>query len=197
MFSPGPSKIATTKSSLLKTVSPYTARSFEGSRRYRIAWAGSRVRGRDRLTTWDGSLELSAGRIEAAEPFAMENPEKGITTRAERRIAWVSNTTGDDDGVDVSVTAPASAVFHFRTPVISLDVPLAELADGATKTFPAGGVDLRAFARRLPARNLTRDLAIDVTDATPPRGACAAYWIRVTQEDGAQAWTSPVYLDVD
>ena len=25
--------------------------------------AGSRVRGRDRLTRWDGSLELSAGRI--------------------------------------------------------------------------------------------------------------------------------------
>ena len=28
----------------------------------------------------------------------------------------------------------------------------------------------------------------------PPAGACHAYWIRVTQEDGAQAWTSPVYL---
>jgi hypothetical protein len=40
-------------------------------------------------------------------------------------------------------------------------------------------------------------VTIDVTDAAPPPGACAAYWIRVTQEDGAQAWTSPVYLDVD
>ncbi len=29
----------------------------------------------------------------------------------------------------------------------------------------------------------------------PPRGATQAYWIRATQEDGAQAWTSPVYLD--
>jgi hypothetical protein len=181
---------------LLTTVSPYTARSFEGSRRYRVAWAGSRVRGRDRLTTWDGSLELSDGRIEAAEPFAMENPEKGITARDARRIAWVSNTTGDDDGVDVTVSAPASAVLRLRTPVIALDVPLADLADGATKTFPAGGVDLRAFMRRLPARDRTRELSIDVTDATPRRGACAAYWIRVTQEDGAQAWTSPVYLDV-
>jgi hypothetical protein len=177
-------------------VSPYSTGSFEGSRRYRIAWAGSRVRGRDRLTVWDGSLELSEGRLEAAEPFAMENPEKGITTRDERRIAWVSNTTGDDDGVDITVTAPASAVLRFRTPVISLDVPLGDLAGGATTVFPAGGVDLRAFMRRLPARDLTRELTIDVTD-TPPPGACAAYWIRVTQEDGAQAWTSPVYLDVD
>ncbi|HEX9821980.1 MAG TPA: DUF3604 domain-containing protein [Methylomirabilota bacterium] len=181
---------------VLRTVSPYSAASFEGSARYRIAWAGSRVRGRDRLTRWDGSLELSAGRVLAAEPFAMENPEKGITRRTERRLEWISNTTGDDDGVDVTLDCPADAVLRLRTPVIDLDVPLAELAAGTTREFPAGGVDLRAFMRRLPARDVARELAFDVTDPAPPAG-CAAYWIRVTQEDGAQAWTSPVYLTRD
>ena len=58
-----------------------------------------------------------------------------------------------------------------------------------------GGVDLRVFMRRLPARDLTSELRLDVTDDAPPRGARHAYWIRVTQEDGAQAWTSPVYLE--
>jgi Protein of unknown function (DUF3604) len=182
---------------VLQTISPYTAASYAGSSRYRIAWAGSRVRGRDRLTRWDGSLELSAGRILDAESFAMENPEKGITRRTDRRLEWISNTTGDDDGVDVTLEAPAGAVLRFRTPVIDLDVPLAELADGATRVVPAGGVDLRAFMRRLPARDFTRELSFDVTDPTPPPGACSAYWIRVTQEDGAQAWTSPVYLSAD
>jgi hypothetical protein len=80
--------------------------------------------------------------------------------------------------------------------VIDLDVTLAELAAGTTREFPAGGVDLRAFMRRLPARDFARELAFDVTDPAPPAG-CAAYWIRVTQEDGAQAWTSPVYLTRD
>jgi hypothetical protein len=182
---------------VLRTISPYTAASYTGSSRYRIAWAGSRVRGRDRLTRWDGSLELSAGRILAAEPFAMENPEKGITRRTDRHLEWISNTTGDDDGVDVTLEAPAGAVLRFRTPVIDLDVPLADLADGATRVVPAGGVDLRAFMRRLPARDFTRELAFDVTDSTPPAGTCSAYWIRVTQEDGAQAWTSPVYFTAD
>jgi hypothetical protein len=152
------------------------------------------VRGRDRLTRWDGSLELSAGRILDAETFAMENPEKGLTRRAETRIEWISNTTGDDDGVDVTLDAPSGAVLRLRTPVIDLDIPVADLADGATRMFPAGGVDLRVFARRLPARDFTRELAVDVSDAAPPPGVCAAYWVRVTQEDGAQAWTSPVYL---
>ena len=179
---------------LVRSITPYTAASYEGSTRYRVAWAGSRVRGRDRLTRWDGSLELSAGRILDAEPFAMENPEKGITNRSATRIEWISNTTGDDDGVDLTLEAPPDAVLRFRTAPISLDVPLRDLTDGATRVFAAGGVDLRAFMRRLPERDHTRDLRIDVTDPAPPRGACHAYWIRVTQEDGAQAWTSPVYL---
>ena len=177
---------------LVRTITPYTAGSFAGSNRYRVAWAGSRVRGRDRLTTWDGSLELSAGRVVDAVVFAMENPEKGIRLVGERRVQWISNTTGDDDGVDLTLDAPPEAVLRFRTPVIDLDVPLADLADGATRTFPAGGVDLRAFMRRLPAQDLTRELKIEHREAPPP--GAHAYWIRVTQEDGAQAWTSPVYL---
>jgi hypothetical protein len=180
---------------IIHSLSPYDRTSVEGSKRYRIAWAGSRVRGRDRLTRWDGSLELSAGRIVDTAPFAMENPEKGIVERTGSRVTWLSNTTGDDDGVDLVLDAPADAAVRFRTPVMNLDVPLGDLAAGTTRTFPAGGVDLRVFMRRLPTHGFTPELGIDVSDATPPRGSCHAYWIRATQEDGAQAWTSPVYLD--
>ena len=179
----------------IRTVTPYTAASFEGSSRYRVAWAGSRVRGRDRLTPWDGHLEISAGRLVEAEPFAMENPEKGIVGRTDSSVRWVSNTTGDDDGVDLTLAAPPEAVLRFRTPAIDLDIPLADLAAGATRVFPAGGVDLRVFARRLPARHTTRELRFEHVDPAPSQGACHAYWIRATQEDGAQAWTSPVYLE--
>ncbi|HKW92326.1 MAG TPA: DUF3604 domain-containing protein [Methylomirabilota bacterium] len=179
----------------VQSISPYTARSFEGSRRYRVGWAGSRVRGRDRLTTWDGRVELSAGRIVDAVPFAMENPEKGIVERDDARVRFVSNTTGDDDGLDLTLDAPAGAVLRLRTPVIDLDVPLDELASGETRTFAAGGIDLRVFFRRLPARDLSRDLRFEHVDPAPARAGTRAYWIRATQEDGAQAWTSPVYLD--
>ena len=48
---------------------------------------------------------------------------------------------------------------------------------------------------RLPARGHASDLAFEHTDPWPVRGRCHPYWIRVTREDGAQAWTSPVYLD--
>jgi hypothetical protein len=127
----------------------------------------------------------------------MENPEKGIVEQTAARIAWISNTTGDDDGLALTLDAPPDAVLRFRTPVIDLDVRLSDLDDGTTRTLPAGGIDLRVFMRRLPTRGFARELAIDHTDPAPPTGACAAYWIRATQEDGAQAWTSPVYLDID
>ena len=78
--------------------------------------------------------------------------------------------------------------------MIDLDVPLADLQSGATRPFRAGGIDLRVFMRRLPARDLARAIAFEHVDPSPPPGACHAYWIRATQEDGAQAWTSPVYL---
>jgi hypothetical protein len=116
------------------------------------------VRGRDRLTTWDGSLEISDGRIEAAEPFAMENPEKGITARAARRIEWVSNTTGDDDGVDITVSAPGlghPALPHARHPRSTSRWPISPTA--RRRSSPPAAVDLRAFMRRLPARDLTRE----------------------------------------
>jgi hypothetical protein len=125
----------------------------------------------------------------------MDNPEKGIVHQTANQVNWVSTTTGDDDGVDIRIDAPVDAVLKFRTPIIDLDVEVAELADGETKEYPAGGVDLMVKMRRLPSKDTTTDVSIDVTDDAPPKGKTHAYWIRVTQEDGAQAWTSPVYLD--
>jgi hypothetical protein len=78
---------------------------------------------------------------------------------------------------------------------MDLDVRLADLASGDTRTFPAGGIDLRVFMRRLPVHDFARELDIALTDPAPPPGQSHAYWIRVTQEDGAQAWTSPVYVE--
>ena len=179
----------------ISILSPYSAGSFEGSRRYRVAWAGSRVRGRDRTTAWDGRLELSAGRILDAAPFAFDNPELGIVERRPTSVSWRSTTSGDDDGLDLTLEATPDAELRLRTEVIDVDIPIAPLVDGTTFTQPAGGIDLRVYARRLPARDLTAELRVGHSDDRPPLGV-QPYWLRATQEDGAQAWTSPVYLDV-
>lgn len=175
------------------TLSPYGAGAFAGSERYRVGWGGSRVRGRDRLTRWDGRVELSRGAIVDAARWAIHNPEKGVVSAGPGHVAFSSTTTGDDEGLDLTLDAPGDAALRFRSPVADVDVPLADLVDGRTVDRPVGGVDLHVFARRLPARDLTRELDVDHRDSPPP--GRHPYWIRVTQEDGAKAWTSPVYLD--
>ena len=181
---------------LITTLSPYQESSFEGSVRYRVTWAGSRVRGRDRTTTWDGHVEVSAGRIVHAAPFAFDNPEQGIVERSDARVSWRSTTSGDDDGVDLELDAPPDAELRLRTPVADLDVPVRQLAGGRTLTHGGGGVDLRVSFRRLPVRDLTQTLEVMHADEDPPAGV-QPYWLRATQEDGAQAWTSPVYLELE
>ena len=141
---------------IVHTVSPYTPASFDGSaplpHRAGPAHACGAAIGSRRGTA---TLELSAGRILDAATFAMENPEKGIVERTEHaRATGVSNTTGDDDGIDVTLDAPAdAATLRFRTPVIDLDVPLADLADGATRTCsgPAASICASSCAACRPA----------------------------------------------
>lgn len=180
---------------IIHTISPYTEASLQESNLYRVGWAGSRVRGRDRLTKWDGTIELTAGRIADAQPWSIENPERGIKDPSDRRIVFTSTTTGGDNGFDLELQDAADATIQLRTAVLNTEFQLAHLQDGSTVLRPAGGVDLRAFARRLPLRDHTSRLLIDWTDHPPPTLKTAAYWIRATQEDGVQAWTSPVYLD--
>ena len=61
------------------------------------------------------------------------------------------------------------------------------------RVFEAGGLDLQLKLFRLPNENTTRKIS---TSAAVPlhRGADNPIWIRVTTEDGYQAWSSPIYL---
>src|SRR5439155_10495023 len=52
---------------------------------------------------------------------------------------------------------------------------VALVAEGQTRPFPAGGVDLPVFMRRLPARGFTPELASAHTDPAPESGRRHAY----------------------
>ena len=71
-------------------------------------------------------------------------------------------------------------------------VDLAALADD-TAAFDGGGLGRRLSVYRLPEADWSRRVALDHT-VTFPGGADLPVYIRVTQADGNQAWTSPIYL---
>ena len=69
---------------------------------------------------------------------------------------------------------------------------LTTLADD-TVTFDGGGLGRRISVYRLPEQDWSRRLAVEHT-VTFTGGGDLPVYLRVTQSDGHQAWSSPIYL---
>ncbi len=158
----------------------------------RLSWKGARVRGRARMARWDGTLTVERGRIVAVEGYAFDSPAEGIQDWAPNRVNWRSITTGDADGILVTLEAQADTMLAVDTPLVSTEVSWSELGDNG-KRIAAGGVDLELTIERRPLGLKKRHFKAIFGPADGPSGE-HAYWIRALQADGAKAWTSPWYV---
>lgn len=159
----------------------------------RIAWSGQRIRARNRLVRWDGSLEIDKGQIIEVEGYAFDTPSEGIEVIVERSIAWKSVTTGDADGVILRLDAPPETTLDFKTPVLNRKVSLQEINDSPI-VIEAGGIDMKVVFEQLPL-GIGTEVAFTFREASLPAG-CHPYWVRVLQTDGAKAWASPIYVTI-
>lgn len=157
----------------------------------RVAWSGQRIRARNRLVRWDGGLSIDRGRILKAEGYAFDSASEGIQGVTERSVSWKSVTTGDADGVILTLDAPPETVLRFRTDVVDRSVSLAEIARGPVRV-DAGGVQIAVVFEQMPT-GAGRETAFTFREPGLPSG-CHPYWVRVVQIDGAKAWASPIYV---
>ena len=102
-------------------------------------------------------------------------------------------TTGDADGVILTLDAPPETIFDFNTPVLNRTVSLQEINDSPL-VVDAGGIDMKVAFERLPL-GVGREVAFTFQEAALPTG-CHPYWVRVLQTDGAKAWASPIYVTI-
>jgi hypothetical protein len=173
-----------------------SARPFAASdlgRRVRILWQGAEYRGRGRETVWHGKLAVTDNRIARFAPVNFLNPERRveeITPGA--ALAWTSVTTGNLAGIDLWLDAARAGSLRIETNVVSGEVDLAQLADG-TVAFDGGGLGRRLGVYRLPESDWSRRLTLAHRVAFAG-GADLPVYVRVTQADGHQAWSSPIYL---
>jgi hypothetical protein len=75
---------------------------------------------------------------------------------------------------------------------VSGKVDLAALAD-ETRNFDGGGLGRLLSIHRLPETDWSRNVRIDHS-VTFAGGVDLPVYVRVTQADGHQAWSSPIYL---
>jgi hypothetical protein len=173
-----------------------TARPFAPSelgRRVRVTWQGAEYRGRGRETMWQGKLTLVDNRFARCAAVNFLNPErKVVETSPGTALTWTSVTTGNLAGIDLWLDEARRGRLRLDTNVVSGEVDLATLADD-TVAFDGGGLGRRIAVYRLPEEDWSRRLAIDHV-ATFPGGVDLPVYVRVTQSDGHQAWSSPIYL---
>jgi hypothetical protein len=158
----------------------------------RISWSGARNRGRARAALWDGSITCEGTRIVAVRPYAFDSPAEGILHHSDREIAWRSATSGDADGVILTLDPPCSGTLAFSTQIVDFALSLEEL-DQDPIVHEAGGVGLTVTVERDP-QGVGREVTVTLADPAPPDSP-AAYYVMVLQRDGAKAWSSPIWVE--
>jgi hypothetical protein len=162
-------------------------------RRIRVRWEGAEYRGRGRETQWQGKLEVSGNRIARFAPVNFLNPErKVLETSPGRALAWTSVTTGNIAGIDLWLDEPRAGALRVDTNIVSGGVDLAALGDEPV-VFDGGGLGRKLMVYRLPEADWSRHMVLE-HEVTFAGGADLPVYLRVTQADGNQAWSSPIYL---
>jgi hypothetical protein len=174
-----------------QTVRPYTVANL--GRRVRVLWQGAEYRGRGRETHWRGRLTLTGNRIARFAAVNFLNPERQVReTNPGTALDWTSVTTGNLAGIDLWLDYARRGVLELETNIVSGRVDLAALV-GDTITFEGGGLDRRLSVYRLPDADWSRRMACRHTVERTGAADLPVY-VRVTQADGHQAWSSPIYL---
>jgi len=161
-------------------------------RRVRLLWQGAEYRGRGRETLWNGKLKISGNRIARFAAVNFLNPERKVIETEPGTLTWTSVTTGNLAGIDLWLDDARAGSLSIETNVVSGMVELAALAD-QTIAFGGGGLGRQLSVYRLPENDWSRSLKLEHI-VQFSGSADLPIWLRVTQADGNQAWTSPIYL---
>ncbi len=174
---------------VLEVIRPYATPS--DSRRLRVIWEGAEYRGRGRQTIWDGAATIAGNDIAEIREVNFWNPDKRVVHNG-GTLAWEALTTGNFGGFDLFLRDPRAGRLAVRTVPASLDLSISEI--GARPVVEeAGGLGRRLSVWRLPESLDRRTISFE---RVVPRAAAgdSAFYVAVVQEDGYQAWSSPIYL---
>ncbi len=175
---------------LIETIRPYGRD--ELGNRIRVIWEGAEYRGRARQVIWDGGARFAGNRILAARPINFFNRDKTLDRIGEDGLRWRALTTGNMGGFDAWLAEPRAGRLEIDTPPVKATLPLAEI-DLEDRVFDAGGLDRRLRVFRLPPDNPHRSLTLERSIALRGNGDNPLF-VRLTQEDGHRAWSSPIYV---
>ena len=175
---------------LIETIRPYGEENL--GPRIRVVYEGAEYRGRARTTIWDGSLRLEGNAVRNAEMINNWNLDRGIQTRTKTEITWKAVTTGNFGGIDLTLEDSDAGYISITTKHLQIQTAIADIGIEDT-VFEAGGLDRRIRLYRLPEHMGEREMVAH-RSMTLHHDRDTRLFVRVTQEDGHRAWSSPIYL---
>jgi hypothetical protein len=174
---------------VLETFRPYATPA--QSRRVRVIWEGAEYRGRGRRTIWDGSATVWDNSITEVRQINFWNPDKRIDQEGDY-LEWEALTTGNFGGFDLFLRDPGAGRLEVLTEHASVDLPIFEIGPEPF-VCDAGGLARKLSVRRLPEQ-LT-ECGVDLDRRLPLAAAGdSPFYVSIVQEDGYQAWSSPIYV---
>jgi hypothetical protein len=175
---------------VVRTLRPYGRDDLGG--RVKIVWSGAEVRGRDRMASWDGGLRVQGNAILGATPINFWNPNRPLEAVGRHQLTWKSSTTGGASGVILTLEEPRAGVLEIETRQRRVECEIGSVGL-EPEVWECGGLGKRIEIYRLPDRQPSREFSFALP-LTGLRVGDNALYVRMTQEDGHMAWTSPVYL---
>lgn len=173
-----------------------TLRGYDGNdlgNRFRIVWGGAKYRGRARKVRWTGKIRLENACIRRFEKINAWNPEKLFEQRSDKEIVWEDSiTTGNFVGLDIWIDDPSNGELVLETNYVSTILSLDEIGLEDT-ILEADGLERRIRIFRMPEYSEVFEIRDTVQVVLKARGD-NPLWVRVTTEDGYNAWSSPIYI---
>jgi hypothetical protein len=175
---------------VIETLRPYNVTDLGA--RIRVVWQGAEYRGRGRQTFWNGHVRIDGPEIARHAAFNAWNLERHIGCVDARTLRFDAVTTGNFGGVDLWLDGPAEGRIAVETDIASGAFDLGRIGLQDT-VIDAGGLDRKLRLFRLPEKLETRQIEAEVPVARY-EGRDTQLWVRVTTQDGFNAWSSPIYL---
>lgn len=164
----------------------------ETGTRLKVTWSGAEIRGRARMVVWDGSLAVAGNTIRSLQPINFWNAEKPLEQAGRSRLQWESITTGGVSGAILSLGNKINGELKLETLQKNIQVSIRSIGR-KVRTWKCGGLQKKIEISRLPDADASSHLSFQIRLHKLRKGDNPIY-IRVTQEDGHMAWSSPIYL---
>ncbi|MBS0244368.1 MAG: DUF3604 domain-containing protein, partial [Proteobacteria bacterium] len=158
----------------------------------RLIYEGAEYRGRARTTNWDGELSIEGNEIVRAQVINNWNLDRGLQKQTAHKLEWKAVTTGNFGAIDIWLKDGLQGKISFETRHVRGQRQIAALGF-ERHIFSAGGLDRAVTLYRLPDQ--MRETRVDLKRRIALREfGDTRLFVRVTQEDGHRAWSSPIYL---